>query len=132
MRKPVDVALIAGVLASVPEIARGSANGPAPRKSSEHPAPTLGSELSLEETHSAPLHTLPAWHAPVGGSFARSEIFTLSALDTSTTEQPTPITPQSAALATPANAYVPLARSPMPGGVASFAANASRAADPEG
>ena len=130
IKNPVLVATIAGALARVPEMASGSAKGPAPRRSSEQFAPTLGSLLSLAGMHSAFWQTAPLEQAPVGGSFTCKVSVTALELETSTTAHPTPMTPQSSAFAAAANAYVPRGKSPRPGGFVSLAANAMCAAAP--
>src|SRR3954452_15733517 len=110
--KPWSVAAIAGALTTAPAVMRGSPRGPAPRRASEQPAPTLGSLLSVSGTHRASLQTAPVVHAPLGGSFVSRTILIDFALVTSTSEQPVARTPQSVARATAANEYLPRGKTP--------------------
>src|SRR5262245_45432888 len=106
MTKPSGLAAIAGALSAVPAPA-GFPSGPAPRSSSEQPAPTLGSLLSFAGKHCPAWQEPPIGHFPGGGSDSARSIVTLLE-PRSASAHPDARTDHSSSRATAANAYLPL------------------------
>src|ERR1700744_4759724 len=114
MTKPFGVGAIAGALIMVPAKSSGSANGPAPTRSSEQPPPAL--ELELPLVQRAWSHVAPPVHVPAGVPLTSlSTTVTELAEVRSTSEQPVATTLQSAARAATPIEYLARGMSGMPG-----------------